>query len=212
MRFLTFLKCPHQFWNPPSNLFSAYRGLFPGLKRPGHEVGHPPPSSLLHKFTLPLLFYCGWTVEWKLVHYITYLLGTLQYSGRHYPQLAVSEKLEEMRNGGCWKFEDNCGRVEWRVLILIPTTWDSLPWDCCDQNYNKIITKYESWIDYNSREMVSWCVRPKVVLLKWDVTVFEVTQWTCSGFGLCDNNCKCHVLVQECNSRKHESMMITMFR
>jgi hypothetical protein len=55
----------------------------------------------------------------QLLHHIT--LGTLQFSGRHYPKLAVNEKLKEMRNGGCLKYGDDYGPVEVQVLLLITT-------------------------------------------------------------------------------------------
>jgi hypothetical protein len=32
-------------WRLPGALFNGYRGSFPGLKRPGREVAHCPPSS-----------------------------------------------------------------------------------------------------------------------------------------------------------------------
>ena len=32
-------------WDPPSLLYNGYRVSFPGLKRPGRGVDHPPPSS-----------------------------------------------------------------------------------------------------------------------------------------------------------------------
>ena len=35
---------PDQSWGPPSLLYNGYR-VFPGLKRPGHGVDHPPPYS-----------------------------------------------------------------------------------------------------------------------------------------------------------------------
>jgi len=38
-------KSPDRLWVPPSFLFNRYRGCFPGLKRPGREVNHSPPSS-----------------------------------------------------------------------------------------------------------------------------------------------------------------------
>jgi hypothetical protein len=37
---------PDRFWGPPSLQSNGYRGLFPpGVKRPGHETGHSPPTS-----------------------------------------------------------------------------------------------------------------------------------------------------------------------
>ena len=38
-------KPPDRLWGPPSFLFVGYRGCFPGLKRPGRQVNHSPPSS-----------------------------------------------------------------------------------------------------------------------------------------------------------------------
>jgi hypothetical protein len=32
-------------WGPPSLLYNGYRVSFPGVKRPGRGVNHPPPSS-----------------------------------------------------------------------------------------------------------------------------------------------------------------------
>jgi hypothetical protein len=35
-----------RFWGPPNLLFNGYRGLFsPGVKRPGREAEHSPPTS-----------------------------------------------------------------------------------------------------------------------------------------------------------------------
>jgi hypothetical protein len=36
---------PDPLCNSPSPLFNGYRRYFPGLKRPGREVGHAPPST-----------------------------------------------------------------------------------------------------------------------------------------------------------------------
>jgi hypothetical protein len=43
--FLSIPKPPHRLWGYTSLLFCAYRGSFPGTKRPGREVRHSPPSS-----------------------------------------------------------------------------------------------------------------------------------------------------------------------
>ena len=38
-----FRACPDRSWGPPSFLYGAYRISFPGVKRPGRGVYHPPP-------------------------------------------------------------------------------------------------------------------------------------------------------------------------
>jgi hypothetical protein len=48
----------------------------------------------------------------KLPRHTTYLLGMLQFSGGITLQLAISEKLKEIRNGDCWKCGENCGLIE----------------------------------------------------------------------------------------------------
>jgi hypothetical protein len=35
----------HRPWGLPSVLYNGYRVSFPGIKRPGRGVDHPPPSS-----------------------------------------------------------------------------------------------------------------------------------------------------------------------
>ena len=35
----------YRYWDPPSLLYNGYRVSFPGVKRPGRGVNHPPPSS-----------------------------------------------------------------------------------------------------------------------------------------------------------------------
>ena len=40
-----FSKSPDLLWAPPSILLTGYRNSFPGIKRPGREVNHSPPSS-----------------------------------------------------------------------------------------------------------------------------------------------------------------------
>jgi hypothetical protein len=53
---------PDQFWGPPSLLFNGYRGFSPGIKRPGREADHSPPTSAnvkntwIHTSTPPYAF------------------------------------------------------------------------------------------------------------------------------------------------------------
>ena len=35
---------PDRPWGPPSLLYNGYRLSFPGVKRPGRGINHPPPS------------------------------------------------------------------------------------------------------------------------------------------------------------------------
>jgi hypothetical protein len=37
-----FRTCPDWPWGPPNLLYNGYQVSFPGLKRPGHDVDHPP--------------------------------------------------------------------------------------------------------------------------------------------------------------------------
>jgi hypothetical protein len=43
-RFFFLPKCPDWFWGPFSHLFNGYWDCFLGVKPPGHEVDHSPPS------------------------------------------------------------------------------------------------------------------------------------------------------------------------
>jgi hypothetical protein len=42
---------PDRLWGPPSLLSNGYRVFFPGLKRPGREDDHSPPTSVEVKNT-----------------------------------------------------------------------------------------------------------------------------------------------------------------
>ena len=48
-RFFSSPKRPDLLWAPPSILLTGYRNSFPGIKRPGREVNHSPPSSFAVK-------------------------------------------------------------------------------------------------------------------------------------------------------------------
>jgi hypothetical protein len=37
-------KHPHRLWGAPCFSFNGYPGYFPGIKRSGHDVDHPPPN------------------------------------------------------------------------------------------------------------------------------------------------------------------------
>jgi hypothetical protein len=45
---------PDRPWGLPSLLYDGYRVSFPGVKRPGRGVDHPPPSSARVKETVEL--------------------------------------------------------------------------------------------------------------------------------------------------------------
>jgi hypothetical protein len=48
---------PDRLWGPPSLLYNGYRLSFPGVKRPGRGVNHPPPSSAEVKGRVELHIY-----------------------------------------------------------------------------------------------------------------------------------------------------------
>ena len=48
---------PDRPWSPPSLLYNVYRVSFPGVKRPGRGVNHPPPSSAEVKERVELYLY-----------------------------------------------------------------------------------------------------------------------------------------------------------
>jgi hypothetical protein len=55
--------CPDRLWSPPSLVSKGYRGLVPpGVKRPGREAHHLPPTSAevkktwIYTATLPYVF------------------------------------------------------------------------------------------------------------------------------------------------------------
>jgi hypothetical protein len=48
---------PDRPWGPPSLLYNGYLVSFPGVKRPGRGVDHPPSSSAIVKERVELYFY-----------------------------------------------------------------------------------------------------------------------------------------------------------
>jgi hypothetical protein len=65
-----FRTCPDRPWGPPSLLYNGYRVSFPGVKRPGRGVDHPPSSSAEVKERVELYLSTSrpsWPVlEWTL--------------------------------------------------------------------------------------------------------------------------------------------------
>jgi hypothetical protein len=59
-------------WGPPSFQYIGYRVSFPGVKRPGHGVNHPFPSSAEVKVRVELSLYspCGpsWSLRGRTLH------------------------------------------------------------------------------------------------------------------------------------------------
>jgi hypothetical protein len=46
-------KRPYRLYGRPSNVFYVYRSSFLGVKRPGHEANHSPPSSAHRNSSVP---------------------------------------------------------------------------------------------------------------------------------------------------------------
>jgi hypothetical protein len=65
-----FRKCysrPDRPWGPPSLLYNLYRVSFPGVKRPGRGVDHPPPSSARVKERVELYLYSPSGPSWPVI-------------------------------------------------------------------------------------------------------------------------------------------------
>ena len=62
-----FRNCPDRPWDPRSLLFSGYRISFPGVKRPGRCVYHPPPSSAEVKERVQLYLYSNAGTSWSVL-------------------------------------------------------------------------------------------------------------------------------------------------
>jgi hypothetical protein len=58
---------PDQPWGPPSLLYSWYRVSFPGVKRPGCGVNHPPSSSAGVKERVELYLYSHSGSSWPFL-------------------------------------------------------------------------------------------------------------------------------------------------
>jgi hypothetical protein len=57
---------PDRPWGPPSLLNNGYRLSFPGLKRPGTDVDHPPPPSAEVKERVQLYLYSSSGPSWPV--------------------------------------------------------------------------------------------------------------------------------------------------
>jgi hypothetical protein len=58
---------PDRPWGPPSLLYNGYRVSFPGLKRPGRGVDHPPTSSARVKERVELHLYSSSGPSWPVL-------------------------------------------------------------------------------------------------------------------------------------------------
>jgi hypothetical protein len=60
--------CSDRLWSSPSLLSSGYPGLFPGVKRPGREADHLPPSSTEVKECVALYLHSPNAPSWRSAH------------------------------------------------------------------------------------------------------------------------------------------------
>jgi hypothetical protein len=58
---------PDRPWGPLSLLYNGYRVSFPGVKRPGRGVDHPPPSSARVKERVELYVYSPSGPSWPVL-------------------------------------------------------------------------------------------------------------------------------------------------
>ena len=79
----TFRTRPDRPWDPPSLLLNGYR-VFPwGIKRPGRDIHHPPPSSFEVKERIQLHLYSRCGLSWPVLGWnFALLLLTLQCQPR----------------------------------------------------------------------------------------------------------------------------------
>jgi hypothetical protein len=57
---------PYRLWGPPNLPYNGYR-VFPGLKRPGCGVDHPPPTTAEVKESVELYLYSSSGPSWLLL-------------------------------------------------------------------------------------------------------------------------------------------------
>ena len=76
---------PDRPWGPLSLLYDGYRVSFPGVKRPGRGVNHPPPSSAEVKERVQLYLYfpsgLPWTVPGRTLPFTLYIYCAPPSSG-----------------------------------------------------------------------------------------------------------------------------------
>jgi len=58
---------PYRPWGPPSLLYNGYCFSFPGVKRPGRGIDHPPPSSAEVKERVELYLYSSSVPSWPIL-------------------------------------------------------------------------------------------------------------------------------------------------
>jgi hypothetical protein len=58
---------PDRTWGPPSLLYNGYRVSFPGVKRPGRGVDHPPSYSVEVKERVELYLYSPSGHSWPVL-------------------------------------------------------------------------------------------------------------------------------------------------
>jgi hypothetical protein len=58
---------PDRPWGPTNLLYYGYRVSFPGVKRPGRGINHPPPSSVEVKERQDLYFYSPSERSWQII-------------------------------------------------------------------------------------------------------------------------------------------------
>jgi hypothetical protein len=62
-----FRTCPHRPWGPPSLLYNVHLVSFPGVKRPGSGVDHPPRSCTEVKERVELYLYALSGLPWSVL-------------------------------------------------------------------------------------------------------------------------------------------------
>jgi hypothetical protein len=108
---------PDRPWGPPSLQYNGYRLSFPGVKRPGRGVDHPPSSSARVKERVELYFYSpsgpSWPVLGRTLPF-TFTLYTHTHTHTHTKSNPDISSLFVRRS--LWRYIEGSGK--WKYCMI----------------------------------------------------------------------------------------------